>query len=163
MRNLSELSLFIIQSGLGLALGVGLGEFFSFRRRGRKIVVEVEAKEIWESIVRRVAWIVVIVVFLASLAQSVIFTYTQRQCNLAVVENLRFRGTITTELQQISDARDAALNELFATVLTAASTPDPSATVRLALEKQAKTTADLNAEAEKRKQARNDAPLPDCS
>lgn len=153
----------IVLCGLGFAVGMAVGQFVSFRRKGRGVTVEVEAKEVWMKIVRQVSWIVVVIIFLASVGQSVAFTYTQRKCNLQVVNTIRYRSDIADEVSKINDARDGALRDLVQTLLTATQTPDPSKTVRDALTHQAEVTAELNRQADERKAKKNAAEFPTCN
>lgn len=153
----------LVFSGFSFALGMAVGQFVSFRRKaGKKIVVEIEAREVWERIIKEVAWIVVIVVFLASIAQSVIFTYDQRTCNQQVVETLKFRATVAAEIGVINDQRDHALREFLDTVLTSGQTPDPQKTARDAFAKHAEVTAQLNQDAAAKNKLRDEATFPDC-
>ncbi len=152
----------IVLAGLGFAVGMAVGQFLSFRRKGRVITIEVEAKEVWMKIVRQVSWIVVVLVFVASVGQSVAFTYGQRKCNAQVVNTLQYRSAIADEVAKINDARDKAMRDLIQTILTASQTPNPAQTVHEALTHQSEVTAELNRQAEERKQTKNAAPFPKC-
>lgn len=152
----------IVLAGIGFAIGMAIGQFISFHRKGRRVVVEIEAKEVWYRIVKQAAWIIVVVVFVASVAQSVLFTYTQRECNKDVVDTLKYRAQLNSEVETINDERDKALRDLVQTILTAQNQPDPQKVVREALQQQISYTAELNKQSAERKKLRSEATIPDC-
>lgn len=102
----------IVSHGIALLVGLAIGEFIGWRRRkGGKLVIEVEAKEVWMKVVRKVAWVSVVVIFFATVAQSVIFTYEQRQCNMRVVNTLNYRASLADSDRHLLDLRDSLLDQ----------------------------------------------------
>lgn len=168
----------IISHGLALAFGLATGEFFRFRKKGNRVVMEVEAKEVWRRVVKQVAWVVVVVMFLASVAQSVLFTYSQRECNTRVVDTLNYRSQLADSDRDLIDARENATFKMVTDLLavpatvpqephvpgsgTGPPTSGSGTAVRDVLETFVKERERIDTEAAKIDKERKANPLPKC-
>lgn len=101
----------VVSHGIALALGLSVGEMFRFVRKGGRLVMKLEEKEVWKTTVKQIAWVVVVVVFFASIIQSVMFTYEQRQCNEQVVNTLNYRAGLADGDRALLDKVTALLNQ----------------------------------------------------
>jgi len=153
----------IVLCGLGFAVGMAVGQFISFRRKGRGITVEVEAKEVWMKIIRQVSWIVVVLIFVASVAQSVAFTYSQRKCNQDVNKALIYRSQLANSDRRILDERDDAIFQMVVKLLTIPSDNKDPGVARAVLSDFVAERTRLDEVQTKIDKLRQDYAIPECS
>lgn len=153
-----------IRMGLAFAVGVAVGSFYTFHRDSMgKIRVKFETKTVWTQVAKTTAYIVIVVTFLGSILQSVLFTYDQRQCNNDVVASLQERSLAAQEIEKINNERDKAMRDFVTAILSAQSQPDSSERVRAALQQHFSVTQQLNKAYEaQQQQLRTENPLPEC-
>lgn len=155
----------LVFCGLAFALGMGIGQFLTFRRRGKKVTLELEAKHVWQEIARQVGLIVVIVMFAATVLQSVLFTYEQRQCNVELVETIKYRASLAQSDAELNDARANALKKLVDDVIASTAIVDEyqrGQFVRGSFEEYQQVIAALNAAKENNKNLKEERPYPEC-
>ena len=156
----------LIFCGVAFAIGMAVGQFLSFRRkRDDKIALEVESKELWVHIGQQTAWILVVVLFMASVLQSVLFTYTQRQCNVDMVETIKYRASITQDDSKLNEARANALKKLVDDVIASTAITDElerGQFVRQSFLEYHDVTDRLNAEKRENEKKRAERPYPEC-
>jgi hypothetical protein len=155
----------LIFCGLAFALGMGFGQFWTARRHGKKVRLELEARDIWTDVVTQVAWIIVIVVFIASVLQSVLFTYDQRKCNVEMVETIKYRAELSLYDSKLNDARAEALKKLVDSVIASTaitSEYERGQFVRSTFEEYQRVINELNAAKVENEKKRAERPYPEC-
>lgn len=155
----------LIFCGVAFAIGMGVGQFLSFRRKDKNhVALEVESKELWAQIGRQTGWILVVVLFMASVLQSVLFTYSQRQCNIDVVETIKYRANISQEDAQLNDDRSTALRHLVDDIVQAQALPDElrGPAIRKAFDDYQVEIDKIETEKQNNQQKRAERPYPEC-
>lgn len=148
-------------SGLAFAIGMGVGQVIAVRRAAdHHLTLGFEPMKV--QVLRQIAWIVVVVMFFASVLQLVTFTYEQRQCNRDLLDTIRIRGEITEATKNLNDDRNQALSDLVQDLIAAQGHPDAWERVQAALADYRDTNEQLNKASDAQDRVRRDNPYPRC-
>ena len=155
----------LVLYGLVFALGMGVGQFLSFRKKGKVVALEVEAKDVWKQVGKTTAYILVVIVFLGTVLNSLMFTYDQRQCNREMVETIRYRAQITVDDSKLNDARADALKDLVDDVIASTAIVDEyerGQFIRGSFTEYQAFIDRLNIEKDENEKKRQERPYPRC-
>lgn len=165
-----EIGTFLIWCGVAFALGWGAASIIGFQiskdSKGVHMKLTKESNRNWWGVLKSVMYILVAVAFIATVVQSVTFTYHQRECNAAVVERIKFGADLTAENQRLNDSKAEALKKLVDTLISSSAIQNDAArteVVKVSFAEYQATIRAIDTKRAENEQKRAESPYPDCS